>query len=140
MLLNEHYGIARYILPSLLLVVYAFVYHKVGYCFGYTSYMEEKFLHPSLIVISIVHIDVWCDSGKYTSSFPFSTSIKALTIAKKGLPRMSETYLFPSMLSTIKSIENLSVSTFTSTSSMMRLGYLIDLSASYGDIIVGFTP
>ena len=33
------------------MIVNAFVYHEIGYCFGYMSYTEQKFSHLDLVVI-----------------------------------------------------------------------------------------
>ena len=51
MLLNEHYGIAIYVPPSLLVVADTFVYHEVGYYFAYTCHGDQKFPPPTPVVI-----------------------------------------------------------------------------------------
>ena len=84
-------------------------------------------------------LKVTFSSWTRNSSFPSWTSIKALPVAKKGLPRMRGTSLSSSMSSTMKSTGKISLSTFTRTSSMMPLGCLMDRSASCSDTMVGFT-
>ena len=51
MLLNKHCRIPIYVPPSLSIVVNAFSYHEVGYCFEYISHIEQNFPHPALVVI-----------------------------------------------------------------------------------------
>src|SRR5262249_35675200 len=64
-------------------------------------------------------------------------SIRALVVAKNGHPRMTSTSKSSSISIITKSTGNMNLSTLTNTSSMMPLGYLTDLSASWTDILVG---
>lgn len=73
------------------------------------------------------------------SNFPSCTSIKALPVARNGRPKMRGISLSSSISNMIKSARKMTLSTLTSISSTMPLECLMDLSASYKDMVVGFT-
>ena len=63
--------------------------------------------------------------------------MRALPVAKNGLPSMIGISLSSSMFKIIKSGENMNLSTLISTSSIIPLGYLKDQSTSCKVTIVG---
>src|ERR1044072_5468901 len=78
-------------------------------------------------------------SATLKSIIPSSISIKALPVARKGLPKMRGTLVYSSISNTTKSTGNINLSTLTSTSSIIPYGLLMDLSANCSVIIVGVT-
>ena len=64
-------------------------------------------------------------------------SIKAIPVAKKGLPNNKGTWVSSSICMTTKSTGKMNFPTLTSTSSRMPSGYAIDLSAICNVIVVG---
>lgn len=84
-------------------------------------------------------LNITCFSLTYNINVHPYTSINDLSVAKKGRPRINGNSWSSSISNITKSNGEMNLSTFTNTSSIISLGYVIDLSASCKVMVVGFT-
>ena len=94
------------------------------------AFMEKQVLSLEVNGESLYTLKVTCSSLILRIKLPLWTSIKALAVAKNGLPKIRGTYWSSSISKTTKSTGKINLSTLTSTSSKTPLGYAMDLSAN----------
>ena len=85
----------------------------------------------------LLRLNCTASSPTLNVNSPLCTSIKAVPVARKGLPNSRGTYVSSSIFITTKSTGKINFPTLTSTSSRTPSGYAMDLSTIYSVIVVG---